>query len=116
MDQGERNEALQMAQQKMSESRQWWAAWDLAIHRYRCWALYFAAYSDELDEVSTFDPLWKPLNQGAYAAHDHMLVCVQDIWSCARSAVACEMAARIFYEEHEERETGRRGGCDGGAC
>jgi len=104
----ERIVARERAEQKMREAGKWWAALDNAIHRYRCWAVLYVArkFAREryLEQRIFSGRVAEDLRRATEAAHDMMLIECANIQACVDCAQACELGARIYYEEFEERE------------
>lgn len=105
--------ARNQAQQKYREASRWWEAFELAVHRYRCWALLYVARKQMLASLMHVKnhPNGSPsisrrhLQDQIDAAHDHMLIQVDNMWSASKCATSCELAGRIYYEEYEECES-----------
>jgi hypothetical protein len=103
----------QMGQQKYREASQWWATFELAIHRYRCWTVLWRLRCSVWARLAARGFGKSPpqavelahLSMLIDEAHDHMLIESDSITMASRAAVACEMAGRIFDEEYDGRET-----------
>jgi hypothetical protein len=95
--------ALLLAEQKLGEARAWWLAWWRALNRYRVWTHVYLIHRPGTRLAWPYRTI-KHVEIADYAA-DQMLVATEAIVSCARAAASSEMASRIYYEEHEERET-----------
>jgi hypothetical protein len=101
---------LGMANQKQIEAEQWRLIFDVAVSRYRRWTLvwigrnriYWRLASEGIAPSRLFH-----LEVLIAEARDLANIAYESAVSAAHSATACEMAARIYYEEVEGREHAR---------
>lgn len=102
-----RMQAKQQAENKMREAGQWWEATDLAIERCRQTEhiLYLIETAiDACARAGVLDPcLYHRYTKASDATHDWLLVHRDNMEMASTCAVSCEIAARIYYEEYEER-------------
>ena len=102
--------AKKLAEEKMCDSFEWWAAFDLAVDDYRRYALLYVVLNNwHLDMIGRdgVHPRTMSLVRDQIGwAHDMMLLSRERMDTCSNCASSSEIAARIYYEEHEERERG----------
>lgn len=106
------------AAEKMHEASYWWAARDAAERRARIWGVLYELrryhYEDMLQEydrgsgvtATDCDEMAKSVDAAAVKqAIEH-----KNMDTCAEAALGCEIAARIHWEEYEQREWKTLGG------
>jgi len=96
----------QLAETKMSEAGQWWEAFEIAVGEYRRYAIILVSIEEasrRLDGMGHSSLLASQIDW----AHDMMLTRRENIQTCATCAASASIAARIYYEEYEEREYGK---------
>jgi hypothetical protein len=94
-----------LAERRFREADAWWLCFDMAVHRYRCWAMLYRARKGcrrrlpRRLEATYLIRIADQINE----AHDHLVLEVENIWTAARCAVAAEMAGKIYDEECDDR-------------
>lgn len=92
--------------EKLQEADLWWLGFDRAINTCRSQMIYLIAMKAQLRAAisrGASPSVLGRIREAANFGHDMMLSSWDDVRNLARSAVSCEMAARIYYEEEEEQ-------------
>lgn len=101
---------LKKAEQHYREADAWRLAYEVALHRYRCWHLRWVARSFALEKErlrATGTPTTRRLlHEQIVEAHDRMLVELDGLHAIAGNIMGSEFAGRVTHEEIEGRELG----------
>ena len=101
-----RDKFEERAIRNLQEADMWWQSFQHSVSRYRHMALYYFAHIRCLriaQEHGFTERRLDRLRKSRDAAHDWMLMLEEEIDSVSASAISCEMASRIYFEEAEGR-------------
>ena len=100
-------QARKQANSKMQEADQWWEAFDISDAKYRCTMHILLVLEMESDRMVgrglVDDQYWISLQKQIDACQDWLSVHHDNMQTTATCARSAEIAARIYYEEYEER-------------
>ncbi len=103
--------AKRLAESKMGEAASWWDARDAAVTGFRRCQLRLLsteAITDRWEAGGLINKaMWSEINRQLEWSHDMMKIHAENIDTCETCARSAEIAARIYYEEYEEREHGK---------
>ena len=103
-----RMRAKELADEKMREGWAWAQSFERALSHWRRYQLIHAALETAYEKLvassSTGGPMWRLVMSQLDWAHDMMWVARENMDTCANCSVSAEIAARIYYEEYEERQ------------
>ena len=94
--------------EKLREASVWWSTHEKALDEWRWWNVYMVAHRYAMHEAKRLGShgLAKHLQACVDLAHDMRLSAQENVMMSADCARACEIGARIYMEEYEEREQG----------
>ena len=101
-----RDKSEEMAIRNLQEADLWWNQFQSSTSKYRQIAIYYLAHIRCLRMAETWNmspARIRRIRASMDFAHDRMLIISDEIDSLSNSAISCEMASRIYFEDCEGR-------------